>query len=333
MGGVDQLALRDVWSSQDHHPKDADLLAEHVGLGVISGDWDGNGRPDLFVANDGMADLLWMGEADGTWTEAGMDRGCALDDEGIAKAGMGVDTNDIDDDGDLDIIVCNLTGESDSIFRNDGDYFVDITGRTGVRSKTRHATRFGLAWIDFDHDGYLDLYEANGAVTREAADKDSDPYAQINAVLHGTASGRFTPHALGDGTTDPATLTSRAAAFGDLDADGDIDIVVVNRDGPANIYRNIRGDDGNWVRMRVRDERGRPAIGASLRGVVGNRSITRPVRRGWSYFASNDPAVHIGLGQAAAIDDVQVTWPDGSTSQHGTLEAGHVHDITQPGPR
>ncbi len=306
--------------------------AQGTGLGVITGDWDGNGRPDLFVANDGMADLLWMGQSDGTWIETGMNRGCALDDEGIAKAGMGVDTNDIDDDGDLDIIVCNLTGESDSIFRNDGDYFVDITGRSGIRSTTRHATRFGLGWIDFNHDGYLDLYEANGAVAREPAAEGEDPYAQINAVLHGNGRGRFEPHPLGDGTAHPARLTSRAAAFGDLDGDGAIDIVVVNRDAPANVYRNLRGEDGHWVRVRVVDESGRPALGATLRGRVGERTVTRPVRRGWSYLASNDPTVHVGLGDAPALEEVRIHWPDASTSRHGTLAADAVHVLSKPAP-
>jgi hypothetical protein len=330
---------RDVFYRNDGTGRFTDATAEAgfdaangTGLGVITGDWDANGRPDLFVANDGMADLLWMGHTDGTWREAGMDRGCALDNEGIAKAGMGVDTNDIDDDGDLDIIVCNLTGESDSIFRNDGDYFVDITGRTGVRSKTRNATRFGLGWIDFDHDGHLDLYEANGAVTREPAAEDADPYAQINAVLHGTANGRFEAHPLGDGTRNPATLTSRAAAFGDLDADGDMDIVVVNRDAPANLYRNLRGEDGHWVRVRVLDPTGRPALGATLSGVTGHRTVTRPVRRGWSYFASNDPTVHIGLGQSPSLEQVRIQWADGTRTSHGTLAADAVHTITKPTP-
>jgi hypothetical protein len=301
--------------------------ANGTGLGVVVTDWNADGHPDIFVANDGMPDLLWMANGDGTWTESGMERGCALDDEGIAKAGMGVDSTDIDDDGDMDLIVCNLTGESDSIFRNDGDYFVDITGRTGVRASTRHATRFGLGLIDVNNDGLLDLYEANGAVTRESAAEGADPYAQQNALLAGTTSGRFSPVSPRGGTAEPITLTSRGAAFGDLDGDGGLDIVVINRDEPASVYRNIVSSRGNWVRIEVLDSTGSPAIGATVHGQLGVRAIMRPVRRAYSYMASNEATVHIGLGDETELDQFFVRWPDGSQSKPTNLSSNRAWTI------
>jgi len=305
--------------------------AEGTGLGVTHADWNGDGRPDLFVANDGMRDLLWISAADGTWDERGMERGCSLDDEGIAKAGMGVDTTDIDDDGDFDIIVCNLKGESDSIFRNDGRYFVDITGRTGVRPQTKHATRFGLGWEDFNNDGWLDLYEANGAVTRLAAPETDDPYAQQNFVLEGRPDGRYAMVSPSGGTRDQITLTSRAAAFGDLDGDGGTDIVVVNRQAPANIYRNIHPARGRWIELDVRDASGRPAIGATVTATLGGRKITRQTQRAGSYLASSDPAIHIGLGSEAHLKGIQVTWPKGHHRALGTLQGGARYRVTPTG--
>ena len=305
--------------------------ANGTGLGVVVADWNADGHPDIFVANDGMADLLWMANGDGTWTESGMQRGCALDDEGIAKAGMGVDSTDIDDDGDMDLIVCNLTGESDSIFRNDGNYFVDITGRTGVRASTRHATRFGLGLVDVNNDGLLDLYEANGAVTRESAAEGADPYAQQNALLTGTPNGRFAPAGPRGGTAQEITLTSRGAAFGDLDGDGGLDIVVINRDEPASVYRNIVPSRGNWVRIEVLDATGRPAIGATVHAELGTRAITRPVRRAYSYMASNEPTVHIGLGEETGLDQFLVRWPDGSQSRPMRLSQNRVWTIRHDG--
>ncbi len=299
--------------------------ASGTGLGVIHGDWNKDGHPDLFVANDGMPDLLWVAKGDGTWVESGVSMGCALDDEGKAKAGMGVDTTDIDDDGDLDIIVCNLIGESDSLFRNDGEYFVDITGRTGIRAKSKHNTRFGLGWIDFDNDGWLDLYEASGAVTRLSVPEGVDPYAQEDMLLRGGPKLKFKPVQPRGGTDETISLTSRAAAFGDLDGDGGIDIVVVNRDAPANLYRNIAASRGNWVRLQILNEAGMPAIGAVVSGTTGKRTITRPVRRAYSYMASNEPTVHIGLGEVTAVEQVRVRWPDGQITEHGRLEAGKTH--------
>ncbi|MCP4758899.1 MAG: CRTAC1 family protein [Planctomycetes bacterium] len=298
-----------------------------TGLGIVHADWNGDHRPDIFIANDGMRDLLWMSRPDGTWSEEGMTRGCSLDDEGVAKAGMGVDTTDLDDDGDFDIIVCNLTGESDSIFRNDGDYFVDITGRTGVRASTKHATRFGLGWIDFDNDGWLDLYEANGAVTRISVPQTDDPYAQADAVLKGRSGPKFTPVSPAGGTADSIILTSRAAAFGDLDQDGGVDIVVVNKDASANLYRNINSARGNWLALDIRDASGRPAIGAIVSAQLGERVLTRPVRRASSYMASNDPRVHFGLGSATALKNVTIQWPDGTVQQVGQLKAGQTHRL------
>jgi hypothetical protein len=299
------------------------------GLGIACVDFDGDGRIDIFVANDGMQDQLWHNRGDGTFEDIGLIAGCALDDEGKAKAGMGVTVSDADDDGDLDLLVCNLTGESDSFFRNEGSYFVDTTATVGLKSTSKPFTRFGIGWIDFDNDGYLDLYEANGRVLRTAVDKNTDPYAQENMVYRGTSSGRFEPLTPRGGVAEPHSFTSRGAAFGDLDNDGFMDAVIVNRDAPATILRNTVGGDGHWVRFRVLDRNGRDALGSILTATIGQRQFTRPVLTSYSYMAAHDPRVHLGLGASSSVDELSIRWIDGVTERFGPFPSGSTHVINR----
>ena len=280
-----------------------------TGLGIVATDFDQNGTMDIFVANDLMPDHLWTNNGDGTFTEIGMQVGVAIDDEGKPKAGMGVDIADIDDDGDFDLIVCNLRNESDSLFRNDGQYFVDITTRAGLRANTRANTRFGLGFVDFNNDGHIDLYEANGAVLRpQHLPESGDPYAQRNLLLAGTATGRFEPTAVRAGVEHHEPLTSRGAIFGDIDRDGKIDVVVVNRDAPARVYRNIT-PDSNWLGVDVRRSSFAPALGAVVQVRLVDRMITVPVQTASSYMTASDHLVHVGLGDFDQVNSITVTMP------------------------
>ncbi len=299
------------------------------GLGIACADFDDDGWTDIFIANDGMQDMLWHNKGDGTFEEMGLLAGCALDDEGKEKAGMGVTTTDIDNDGDIDLLVCNLSGESDSFFRNEGSYFVDATAMSGLKTATKRFTRFGMAWLDFDNDGWLDLFEANGAVLRDPVDEHSDPYAQENMLLAGSPDGRFSEIKPRGGVAKPIKLTSRAAAFGDLDDDGRIDIVVVNRDAKATVLRNISPGNGHWVTLRLLDANGRDAIGARVTATVGSRRLTRPVLTSYSYLAANDPRVHLGLGTSSRVEQVLVQWVDGSQERYGPFPAGSTRTLRQ----
>jgi len=296
-----------------------------TGLGVLCNDYTGDGWIDIFVSNDGMADQLWMNNGDWTFTDVAALRGCALDDEGQAKAGMGLTSTDFDGDGDLDILVCNLFGESDSLHRNDGSYFTDVTAANGIRTATRHATRFGLGWVDFNNDGYTDLFEANGKVQQSGAQKTNDPFAEENYVLLGNERGWVR-----DGTSLDLNLihTSRAAVFGDVDGDGAIDVLVINRDAPAYLLINKGRDQGNFVILDVKDSFGKHALGAVVIATLGERRIAFPVQSAWSYMAANDPRVHIGIGNAQTIQDVEVNWQDGSTSLYESLDTG-FHTLQQ----
>ncbi|MCH2136484.1 MAG: CRTAC1 family protein [Phycisphaerales bacterium] len=301
-----------------------------TGLGVVAADFDQDGWIDVFVANDLMPDHLWHNRGDGTFEEIGLATGCAMDDTGRPKAGMGVDANDIDDDGDLDLIVCNLKSESDSLFRNDGDYFVDITTQSGLRNATRAWTRFGLGLVDFNNDGWLDLYEANGAVLRPSQPISGDPYAQQNMLLRGAPDIQFTPVSPRGGTLPLKPLTSRAAIFGDIDNDGRRDVVVVNRDGPVRVYRNTCSIAAQSITLDVRNRHGAPALGAIVTAQLGKRTITRPVKSGWSYMAANDPTVHVGMEDESVLKDVRVRWTNGTVTPYGDLKANRRHRLTQP---
>jgi hypothetical protein len=287
--------------------------ARGTGLGVLPADFDGDGKTDVFVANDGMLDRLWIQVEDGRFEDRALRLGCAVDEEGQAKAGMGVAAGDLDDDGDLDLLVGNLTGESDSLFRNQlvpgGGRFDDMTARARLSAVSRARTRFGLGLHDFDNDGHLDLFEANGRVTRPPRSTTGDPFAEENLLLQGEEGFRFSapiPHA---GLETALAATSRAAAFGDIDNDGGVDVLVVNRDAPASLLRNVVASRGPWLSIDVRDEHGAPAVGAVVSASAGDRTRRRDAQPAGSYQASSDPRprVRAGAGEAPVALTVSCT--------------------------
>jgi len=289
------------------------------GLGVVCADFDGDDWPDLFVANDGTLNQLWVNRAGQRFENDALLRGVASDEEGQAKAGMGVVVADVDDDQDLDLLVGNLHLEGDSFHRNEGNFFSDSTAAAGLALVSRPFTRFGMGWVDFDNDGRLDLYQANGRVKHHADSYTDDPFAEPNLLFRGTPAGRW-EEVLPRGGVEPNLLyTSRAAAFGDVDGDGGQDILVVNRDGPAHLLHNV-APRGHWIEFRV--PAGAAVVeGAAISAMLDGRRIRRDVRTSFSYLASNSPWVHFGLGSAERLDDVSVRWPDGTTETLGTLEA------------
>jgi hypothetical protein len=291
------------------------------GLGVVCSDFDGDGRVEFFVANDAMTDQLWVPNGRNGFVDEAMLRGCALDEHGMAKAGMGVVVQDVDDDGDEDLLVVNIGGQTDSFFLNEGGFFRDRTGEQGLGTVTRSFTRFGVGMQDFDNDGYLDLYQANGRVILDLEPETEDPFAESNLLFRGTENGRFEEVLPRGGTTTRLIETSRAAAFGDVDGDGGVDVLVVNRDARAHLLRNVVPERGHWLRIEVREPSGRNALGAVVTVDLGERRLTRVVRAAYSYCASSDPAIHVGLGQASRVDAINVTWPDGHTRSFGEFQA------------
>ena len=315
----------------DESAKAGFTAARGNGLGVLAEDVNGDGRVDLFVANDGTPNHLWINGGGGRFTESALAWGVAIDQDGAPKAGMGVHAADVDDDGDNDLLVMNLDTESDSYFRNDRSFFVDATTTVGLRVASRRFTRFGMALVDFDNDGRLDLYEANGRVGRQGDTFAADPYAEPNLLFRGRAGPTFEEVAPRGGTAAALIGTSRAAAFGDVDNDGGVDILVANRDGSPYLLRNVAPSRGHWAQFSVRTRQGSDALGAVLTIRAGGRTWRRDVRTGYSYLAANDPRVHVGLGSVTRIDAVDVRWTDGGSERFGPFDADQVVRLRRGG--
>lgn len=292
------------------------------GLGVAPGDYDDDGWPDIFVANDGLPNQLWMNREGRALVDEAPKRGVAVDEEGQAKAGMGTTATDLDDDGDLDLLVVNLHTERDSLFINQGAYFSFETARWGLAQASPAFTRFGAGLLDLDNDGWLDLFLANGRVTQHTQTaQGTDPYAEAKLLFRGGAGHRFQLVAPQGGTEPPLISVSRAAAFGDVDDDGRVDILIANRDGPAQLLHNITASEGHWAALRLLERHGRDAYGARLTVDLEGRTLTREVQAAYSYLASNDPRVHLGLGERTRITAMTVRWPTGGTEAFGPFEA------------
>jgi hypothetical protein len=294
------------------------------GLGVVADDLDGDGRIDLFVANDGTPNHLWINQGGGRFAELALQRGVAIDQDGAPKAGMGVHVADVDGDADNDLLVMNLDTESDSYFRNDGRFFVDATNSVGLRVASRRFTRFGMALLDFDNDGRLDLYEANGRVGLQGSTFAADPYAEPSLLFRGVDGPRFEEVQPRGGVATPIIRTARAAAFGDIDNDGGLDVLVANRDETPTLLRNVVPARGHWLMVSAKDARGADALGAQLTIRAGGRALRRDVRTAYSYLAANDPRVHVGLGAVTAVESIDVRWPDGVTERFGPFEIDRV---------
>ena len=295
-----------------------------TGLGVAVGDVDTDGWLDVFVANDGMKNHLWQNLGSVRFEERALRGGCGIDAAGQEKAGMGVVLADLDRDLDLDLLVCNLAGETDSFYAYEKGYFVDRTALTGIALPTKHLTHFGVGCFDFDHDGELDLYVAAGRVQAAPEPRCADVYAEENALFRGLAPGRFAEVTPRGGTAPPLVATSRAAIFGDVDGDGAIDVLVVNRDGPAHLLID-RTARGAWVLLDVRERSGRAALGATVQLQLAGRSERREVASAYSYLCANDVRVHVGLGALEGVQGAVVRWVDGGREAFGPLAAGKVH--------
>lgn len=295
-------------------------LAYGNGFGVVGADFDRDGMADVYVANDMTVNQLWINRGGLGFVDMAGAMGVAVDGYGTAKAGMGVAAADIDDDGDADILVVNLEGQSDSLFRNQGGWFDDATAEYGLAVSSRRHTRFGVAWADFDNDGVLDLYEANGRVSAEE-DGEGDVFAESNVLYRGTVDGPFET-VPGGGVAPALVHTSRGLSVGDVDDDGGLDLLVVNRDARAYLLMNRVPDRGNWVRFRVVDDHGRDSHLAEVSGVVGATRKHRDVQTASSYLSANSPRVHFGLGNRDGIADVVVRWPDGRGEAFGDFEGG-----------
>jgi hypothetical protein len=298
------------------------------GLGVATGDFDHDGRIDLFVANDATPNQLWLNRGQWRFEDDAPLRGCALNSMGIPRAGMGVVAVDLEQRGWLDLFVTHLVGEGNGFFRNQAGLFVDVISQEGPMAGSLPHTGFGVCATDFDNDGQLDLYVANGRVRLgpETTRSSSDPFAEANSLSRGLGGGRFTAVHPKGGTIPLLEATSRGLAAGDLDNDGAQDLVVVNRDGPVHLLRNICAPDQGWMNIELRGRRGLNPRNAILRLESETGVQWRHHQPNQGYCSSGDHRVHFGLGSARK-GHLWVRWPDGTAEDFGVLDSQRSHRI------
>ena len=291
------------------------------GLGVVVTDYDGDGWPDVFVANDSVANFLFRNTGKLRFVETALGAGVAVATDGKARAGMGVDAGDYDGDGREDVVVTNLDFETHSLFRNIGDGLFEYTTRTsGLGFATLPFVGFGVAFLDADNDMQLDIAIANGHIMDNApVYRSGTTYAQRNLFFRNAGPKRFVEIGRSAGDGFALEKVSRGLVAGDIDNDGDLDLVVTNNGQSADVLRNdsVRG---NSLLVRA-------AIGARVRVTAGGQTRVRDVRAGSSYLGQNDLRVHFGLGHAAMVDRVEVTWPSERVEVLSTVAVNQIVTI------
>ncbi len=288
------------------------------GLGVVSGEFNGDGRTDFYVANDGAVNQMWLNRGDGTFVDEALFAGTALNRYGRPEASMGVAAGDFDLDGDEDLFMTHLMGESNTLYVNDGSgLFEDRTTESGLGSASLPYTAFGTGWIDYDNDGRPDLLTLNGAVRileEQAAAGDPFPLKQPSQLFR-NLGGRFEEVSAVAGPALTIPEVGRGAAFGDVDNDGDVDVLALVNNGPARLLVNEVGAGAAWLGIVATGARGAPALGTRL--AVGTDGAVRRqgVRTDGSYCSANDPRVVFGLEDAEGGEWVGASWPGGGAGR------------------
>ena len=304
-------------------------------LGVSTADFDDDGWIDIYVGNDGTANQLWMNSRDGTFKDNAFLAGAAVSGSGNAEASMGIDAGDFDNDGDEDLFVTNWMAQMNVIYVNGGGgLFEDRRAATGLGPPSLAKTGFGAAWFDYDNDSWLDLLAVNGSVSiieSLARAKDPFPLRMSNQLYRNLGNGRFEDVSARAGDAFELSEVSRGAAFGDIDNDGDTDVIVGNAAGPAHLLVNNIGNRNHWIGLRlVGSTTKRDMLGARVGIVRDNGSVLwRRVRSDGSYASANDARVLVGLGQATDPVRVRVQWPDGKTEEWTSLPVDRYTTITQ----
>jgi hypothetical protein len=309
-------------------------VARH-GLGVIVADLDEDGRRDIYVANDGDPNSLWLNGGGLEFTDEAFLAGSAVNADGMTEAGMGVDAADYDRSGAEDIFVTHMRSESNTLYRNEGDgWFTDVTSRAGLGLPSLSYTGFGTAWLDVDNDGWLDLVVGNGAVTleRDLVEAGSDfPYHQRNQLFRNAGNGRFVDASDAAGPAFASLDVTRGAAVGDLDNDGRPDIVFANIEGPVQVLLNRLDSDAHWLGLELVSDSGHTHVVGAVAWLLeeGEPGLRRRARADGSYASAQDPRILFGLGDDGADRAVRIRWPDGSEEDFRALAADRYHVLRQ----
>jgi hypothetical protein len=304
----------------------------YYGLGVVWSDFNGNGRPDIYIANDSTPSYMYRNDGNGKFTDVSFASGTAVSGDGAEMAGMGIAICDYNHSGRFSLHVTNFEDQYNSLFRNDGEMsFTDSSIAAGLSAASQPMLGWGTVCADFDNDGWPDLLAVNGHVYPQVDElKVGAKYKEyMLAFLNsGDSTFRDVSKALGPALQVPRP--SRGAAFGDLDNDGDIDVVVENIDGAPTILRNDGGNSKHWITLQlVGSKSNRLAIGASIKTVAGSLMQTDEVRSGGSYLSQSDMRIHFGLGDLIKVDHVEIRWPSGLKETLENLAADHFYTVKE----
>ena len=304
------------------------------GLGVVWADYNNDGAADIYVANDSTENLFYRNNGDGTFEEVGFMVGVALSENGAAENGMGTTFGDWNNDGWFDLTVTNYAQQTNTLYHNDADgFFTDATTTTKTAQRTYPYLGWATAFIDYDNDGYQDLFVANGHLHENLAELGQEgTYGQRNLLFRNNSNGTFTEISETLGPGMKLTDVSRGATFADYDLDGDIDIVVTNSNTAPRLLRNDGGNRKNWLQIRLTATNGSTdAIGARVKITTGTLTQTREVRSGDGYLSQQDLTLHFGIGDSEQVDSIEVQWQTGAKQLIGSVPANQVLSLEENG--
>jgi enediyne biosynthesis protein E4 len=298
----------------------------YYGLGVIASDFDEDGLVDIFVANDSTPNFLYHNNGDGTFKDVGFSSGPAVNENGSEQGSMGVTLGDYDHDGRLDLFITNFDDDYNTLYRNDGKgSFTDVSYAAKVAAVSLPYVGWGTWFFDYDNDGWPDLLVVNGHVYPQLP-----TYRQRNFVHHNNRNGTFTEVGEQLGAPFLEKRTGRGAAFGDIDNDGDVDVVINNLDGPPQVLRNDGGNAGNSVLIKtIGVKSNRDGIGARVKIISGDLTQIGEVYSGGSYLSQSDLRIHFGLEQRAKIDLIEVHWPSGAVDKATNIGANKIITVKE----
>ena len=300
-------------------------------LSVGAADYNDDGWPDLFVANDGLAAYLYRNDHGKTFQEMAAPSGMAFSSSGSLMAAMCISLGDYDNDGWLDLYISDFQGSSDHLWHNDGKgNFDEVSDEAGITGPTHNVLSFGGGFIDYDNDGWLDLFIANGHVYPEIEQASPGTrYKQVNSVFHNEGHGKFIDTSKETGVADQTPHAARGVAFADFDNDGFVDVLVANNGDPPLLLHN-GGNGSHFVNFKlVGTKSNRDALGARVRVVSGEISQVREIAGGGSYLSQSDLRANFGLGKIPVVQTIEIKWPSGDTQSFHDVAADKFYLITE----
>ncbi len=309
-------------------------IAESYGLGVLASDLDNDGDVDLFVANDSNPNYLYRNDGNGHFQEIGTWSGAGLNTNGVAQAGMGVDGGDFDGDGLQDIFLTTFAKDHATLYQNLGNLsFNDISASLALKPLTYETLKWGCAFCDFDNDGDLDIVIANGHIYPQVDQESSlnESYRQLPTLLRNDL-GRLVDVSRNAGPGMQIPASARGLAVGDFDDDGDLDLLITAIDAPPLLLRNDTTHPGHWLKLRLVNRHGAPAINARATVQTGKSRLLRELRSGSSYQSQNALEMHFGLGAASRIDQLEIVWPGGQKTVERGLNTNATMTFREPPP-